>query len=238
MRFHVIPLLAVVLLAAAPLLVAQTTDSAAIMLETAKSLEVIDGDLRAAIKQYQAIVETFETDRAVVATALVHIAECYQKLGEPDARNIYQRVLYDYADQAEPAAEARGRLAALEVEPTPPSPTMTVREVMRSGPVQLGEIQAVPTTAPAVSADGHVLVYTDWSTGDLARLNRATGEVNRLFDTDWDATRFSSCRSSRPTKSVWHSCVTQTATTRGAPGSRSALLTEGTETLCMTSKRP
>ena len=58
MRRHVISLLAVVLLAfgSASFLVAQTPDSAEIMFEAARRMELIDGDLDAAIEQYAEIV--------------------------------------------------------------------------------------------------------------------------------------------------------------------------------------
>ena len=75
---------AVLLLAAG--LAGQKTDSAQALLRAATDKAVVDGDLNGAIKQYQTIVEKFKTDRAVVATALVRMAECYQKLGDPEAQ--------------------------------------------------------------------------------------------------------------------------------------------------------
>ncbi len=67
-------LLAAVLLLAVGV-AGQTTESAQALLRTATDTALVDGDLRAAITQYQTIVETFETDRAVVATALVQMAD-------------------------------------------------------------------------------------------------------------------------------------------------------------------
>jgi predicted lipid-binding transport protein (Tim44 family) len=62
------------------LVTAQNT--AATMIEAARKTAVVDGDLDGAIKQYQAIVETYaKTDRAAAATALVRMAADYQKLG-------------------------------------------------------------------------------------------------------------------------------------------------------------
>ena len=184
-------LLAAVLLLAVSL-AAQTTGSAQALLRTAMDTAVVDGDLRAAIEQYQTIVEAFETDRAVVAAALVQMGGLYEKLGDAEAGAAYERVVREYADQREQVSTAQAKLAAMRlvVEPTPLSTAMTVRELMRSGEEQPGETQAVPTTAPAVSADGQLLVYTDWSTGDLASLNLATEEVHRLFETDWDGDSF------------------------------------------------
>src|SRR5262245_34603115 len=89
---------------------AQKSEPAKQMLEAAKKKEIVDGDLNAAIQQYKAIVDKFKNDRAVVAVALIHIAECYQKLGDAEAQKIYQRLLQDYADQQEAVTTARARL--------------------------------------------------------------------------------------------------------------------------------
>ena len=177
-------LLAAVLLLAVSL-AAQTTDSAQVLLRTAMDTALVDGDLEGAITQYQTIVETFETDRGVVAIALVQMAELYEKLGEPEARTVYERVLRDYADQAGPVAAVRVRLTALEVEPRPPSSTMTVRELMRSAEQQPGHVQAMPSPPFTISSDGQMFVYTDWNTGDLATRNMATGEVRGLYGVSW-----------------------------------------------------
>jgi hypothetical protein len=105
-------LLSAVLLLAAGL-AAQKTDSAQALLRAATDKAVVDGDLNGAIKQYQTIVDTFKTDRAVVATALVQMAECYQKLGDAESRKIYERVVREYADQKEAVTLARVRLGGV-----------------------------------------------------------------------------------------------------------------------------
>src|SRR5262249_35223422 len=101
----------VILLLLAGGLSAQKFDSAAAMLRAATDKAQVDGDLKAAIRQYQAIVDKFaQTDRAVVAQALVRMAECYQKLGDAQAQTTYQRVVRDFADQKDTAEIARTRL--------------------------------------------------------------------------------------------------------------------------------
>ena len=50
--------------------VAQRTDSAQARLRAAADVADVEGDLRKAIAQYQAIADAFPSDRAVVATAL------------------------------------------------------------------------------------------------------------------------------------------------------------------------
>ena len=93
------------------LAMAQKPDPAQVLLEAAKKKEVVDGDLKAAIKQYGDIVAKYgKSDRAASATALVRMAECHTKLGDTDARKIYERVVRDYSDQKEAVTTARARI--------------------------------------------------------------------------------------------------------------------------------
>src|SRR6187200_911998 len=78
-------------------------------LQKAIRTETVDGDLNGAIKQYGAIASKYKSDRAVAATALVHMAECYLKMGDAQARKIFEQVLRDYADQTEAVTMARVR---------------------------------------------------------------------------------------------------------------------------------
>ena len=165
---------------------AQANDQAGVMLQAAIQTEMVDGNLRKAIELYKEILARFGSERPIAAEALFHLGQSYEKLGEPDARAAYGRVLRDYADQAQPVATARARLAALEVEPMPPSPTMTVRELMRSGERQPNDVQDIPGDLFAVSDNGQMFFYTDWTTGDLAMKNIATGEVRSFYGTDWE----------------------------------------------------
>ena len=82
-------------------------DKADVLLQAAMKKETVDGDLNGAIKQYGAIVAKYKSDRAVTAMALVHMAECYQKMGNSESQKIYERVLREFADQKEAVAVAR-----------------------------------------------------------------------------------------------------------------------------------
>ena len=88
-------------------------DPAGIALERARKMEVIDGNPEGAIKLYQEVVARYGTQRAVLADALVGMARSYQKIGDPEARKLYARVLQDYPDQRNAAALAAARLASL-----------------------------------------------------------------------------------------------------------------------------
>ena len=128
----------------------------------------VDGDLNGAISSFRRSLIVRETDRAIVATALVRMAECYQKLGDAQARKIYERVVRDFADQGEAVALARARLAGSGT-----SNVMNSRLVW-SGPKVDDE--------GTVSPDGRYISFTDWGTGDLAVHEFATGEDHRITE--------------------------------------------------------
>ena len=149
--------------------------------------ERADGQIEEAIEIYKSVLDVAADDRGLAAQALVRIGACYEKLGRPEATDVYERVLRDYADQAEPVATARTQLAALEVEPTPASPTMTVRELIRGG-----EHVPDPTHDPefAISSDGRILVHTDYNNRAAQEIaltirNLATGEARNVPGTGW-----------------------------------------------------
>ena len=165
MKPIIIAILAVILAAGA-----QTKDEAERMFKAAKNAELVDGNLKAAIEQYDTIVAKFsKTDRAVTANALVLMAECYTKLGDAEAVKIYERVVSEFADQAESAATARVRLAALR-------PPAVSRGVLSTRQVWTG-----PPISGTVSTDGRFVTFTHWPTGgDLAVRDLAAG-TNRLL---------------------------------------------------------
>ena len=98
---------------------------AELTLQTAIKTETIDGDLKGAIELYQKLAGG--GDRAVAAKALVRLGQCYEKLGDAQARQAYDRVVRDFADQKETVAAAIARLAALNRPSVGPS--LTVRRV-------------------------------------------------------------------------------------------------------------
>jgi len=166
-EFALACLCAVLVLAGAPM---AQTGSASAMLRAAMDRAQVDGDLNGAIKQYQTIVDAFaKSDRAIVATALVKMAECYQKLGDAQARKIYERVVREFAEQGQAAALARARLGE-----------SVASNVMNSRLVWSGPNVDDDGT---VSPDGRYVSYTNWDTGNLALRELATG-ADRPVTTD------------------------------------------------------
>ena len=79
-----------------------------VALRAAIETETIKGDLRGAIAQYHTLAGS--ADRAIAAQALVRMAGCHRKLGNAEARGLYERVVREFADQSEAVAAARAGL--------------------------------------------------------------------------------------------------------------------------------
>ncbi|MBI3490199.1 MAG: PD40 domain-containing protein [Acidobacteria bacterium] len=148
--------------------IAQQKKQQDIDLQAAIRTETVDGDLNGAIKQYGAIVSTYKADRAVAATALVHMAECYQKLGNAEAERIYERVLHEYADQTEVVAEVRKRLTS------PGGASVAGISTRRLWDGSDIDVSSRP------SGDGHYVSMVDYSTGNVALLDLTNGKRRLL----------------------------------------------------------
>ena len=92
---------------------AQGPPEAERLLQKAIQKETVDGDLNAAIEQYKKIVAANRNNHEIAAKALVQLGQCYEKLGNAEAKKAYGQVLSEYADQKELAATARARRAAM-----------------------------------------------------------------------------------------------------------------------------
>lgn len=148
-------LLALVLTAGSAATSAQSADD---LFQKALAAERADGNLREAIRLYEQVVKT-TSDRALAARALVRMAESHLKLGDADARSIFERVVREFADQPDAAGQARSRLAAL---PAPPETRGQTAKLVWTGPEAAGAVRGT------VSPDGRYLSFLDVPTGALA----------------------------------------------------------------------
>jgi Tol biopolymer transport system component len=147
---------------------APSDDTANVLMQAAMKKELVDGDLNGAIKQYAAIVAKYKNDRAVTAMALVHMAECHQKMGDAESRKIYEQVVREYGDQKEAVTLARARLGTGGTAAV----NGAVSRQIWSGP--MADNMGTP------SPDGRLLSFTDWETGDLAIRDVAAASNRRL----------------------------------------------------------
>ncbi len=132
-------------------LAAQNVSPADLLLQEARHKQQVEGDLDGAIKLYKQIVNTKTGGRAVVANALLGLADCYEKQGKL-SEGVYRQIVQNYGDQAA-AAEARRKLAALR----PPAPA----------PVMAQHKMELPAGVPPGMTDGQRAIYRDAVTGDL-----------------------------------------------------------------------
>ena len=81
-------------------------------LQSAIHKEMVLGDLAGAVSEYRSFLaaENGKT-RAMAARAMLHLAQCQEKLGDRNtAQRTYMRLARDYGDQTEIAAQARDKL--------------------------------------------------------------------------------------------------------------------------------
>lgn len=151
----------------AVLAAAQRPGPAHVALKAAIDKELVDGDLKGAIALYAKAVSEAKADRAIAAKALIRMAECHEKLGSAESRRIYERVLREYAEQKEAVATARAKLGSGDATTS----GVVARQVWTGRNAE---------TAGTISADGRLLSFVDWDTGDLAVRDLATGTDRRL----------------------------------------------------------
>ena len=161
-----------VVLLAASFAVAQKDDQAEVLLQAAHQKQLVDGQLEEAIQLYKRIVQEHAGNRAVAAQALLEMGQCYEKLGNTEARKAYERLLRDYGDQDEAAGQARARLAAISSKVASGSSEMVTRRVWAGADLDVME--------GSVSPDGRYLSYVDWTTGDLSLRDLVSGKMRHL----------------------------------------------------------
>jgi Tol biopolymer transport system component len=90
---------------------APKSNDAAVLLQAAMHTEQVEGRLPEAIDAYKTVVARAGANTAVAAQALLRLGAAYEKLGRPEAREAYERVVRNYPDQPKAAAAAKARLA-------------------------------------------------------------------------------------------------------------------------------
>jgi Tol biopolymer transport system component len=164
-------LLFAMMMGAAMLLGGPQSDRPDTQLQSAINKEVVEGDLKGAIELYRKIAAQPGAGRDTVATALLRMGQCYEKLGEAqveEARTTYERVVREFGDQSGIVAQARARLSAM------------------GGPGGVGGLVTRRILADAsvvgsiLSADGKLISKVDMETGDVVQFDIASGLTKRI----------------------------------------------------------
>ena len=98
-------------LAAAALLLAQADTT----LQRAIRKETMEGDLKGAIELYQKAISQSGKDRTTAAQALLRLGDCYEKQGDKQARQAYERLVKEF-QQSEYLKNAKLRIADLKAK--------------------------------------------------------------------------------------------------------------------------
>jgi Tol biopolymer transport system component len=150
--------------------------------QAASHLENVVGDCKGAIDEYQKILVRPGVTTELQASALMHMARCYERLGDTTrAREAYARLVREFGDQ-KITADARTSLAALGGATTSDRSNLVTGD-SRTSHVVWTEPKGGIFGGGIVSRDGQLLPYTDWSTGDLAVHELSTGRDRKLTST-------------------------------------------------------
>jgi Tol biopolymer transport system component len=157
-----------VLLACSVLVYGQGGVSAEVELRSAMEMETVKGDLRGAIQRYTKLADS--RDRSVAAKALLRMAQCHEKLGDAEARRIYERLVREFGDQTDAVAQARTKLGTTN--------RAKADRVVWSG-------KNVEHVAGNISPDGRWVSYTDWwNSGNLMVHDLVSGTDRSLTPED------------------------------------------------------
>lgn len=155
---------------ASGLILAQTKP--AVELEGAIAKEQVSGDLKAAISAYQKIGAENSAPRDVRAKALLHLAGCYERLGQQESRKVYEQIVREFADQPS-AVQARARLSALkQIDHLATTVSMTQRQIE-----PLGD-RLSPRSA---YSDGYRAVYVSSPDDELIYADLASHKKRIIF---------------------------------------------------------
>ncbi|MBI4660068.1 MAG: PD40 domain-containing protein [Verrucomicrobia bacterium] len=148
---------------------AAAAESLSVLLQKGIYAEETEGNLEAAIKIYEGIVKEGESNRSLVAQAQYRLGVCELKRGKKDqAEAAFRKILGQFADQAEIIAKARERLGELGKRAS----SIVVRQ-LASG---------LEATGDSISANGRILSFVDWDTGNVVVRDLATGQRRRVTD--------------------------------------------------------
>jgi tetratricopeptide (TPR) repeat protein len=149
---------------------AQTGDIE-VMLQRAIRTESVEGDLKSAIDLYKKIIARAATNRSAAAKALLRLGQCYEKLGDAEAQQSYERLVREFADQKDQAQQAQARLAATGRRSQTRNNAVSTELIARGAAYAL---------SGRVSPDGRWAPFVDPDRGDVGVRDLRTGGVKRL----------------------------------------------------------
>ncbi|MDP3643744.1 MAG: tetratricopeptide repeat protein [Bacteroidota bacterium] len=132
--------------------------------------EEIKGELDAAIKIYETIINQHPDDRQVAAKTLYHLGLVNEKMGKQKANEYFTRLVNTYPDQTELVALAKARLKVLGGGTATTSSEVAMRRIWKAG-----------NDWPfGISPDGKYVIFTAAEDNDIWLRDLQTGEKKRI----------------------------------------------------------
>ncbi|MEE9502964.1 MAG: tetratricopeptide repeat protein [Candidatus Aminicenantaceae bacterium] len=154
----------------------QNSSDHKVLFEKAKYTMETKGDLNAAIKLFEEIVQKYPNERVYAAKSQLYIGFCYEKLGLQQAQAAFQKVVENYPDQTEAVVVAREKLITLTR-----LHTLTYKG---DGRFQIRRICEVSSgwKGGSISPLGGFFAFADRmnSYGDVAVYDLSSGKIRRL----------------------------------------------------------
>jgi Tol biopolymer transport system component len=148
-----------------------------------------EGSLREAIDLYKSVADNTQADRALRAKALYQMGNCYEKLGQQEARGVYENLVANYTDQPELVTNAKRQLSKLNADRTGSDNSGIVIRQENSPGVDIA----------AYSPDGRYATYNDWDDPEIGVIDLKTGKK-------WEITKdgdYNSTKAHYPLSSIW-----------------------------------
>ncbi len=149
-----------------------------------------EGSLREAIELYKSVADNTQANRALRAKALYQMGNCYEKLGQQEARGVYEKLVANYTEQTELVANAKRQLSKLNVG----------QSISENSGIVLRQENSPGVEIAAYSPDGRYATYDDWEDPEIGVIDLKTGKK-------WEITKGGDWNSKEsfhyPWSSIW-----------------------------------
>ena len=137
-----------------------------------------EGSLREAIDLYKSVADNTQADRTLRAKALYQMGSCYEKLGQQDARGVYEKLVANYSDQPELVANAKKKLNKLNVD----------QAISENSGILIRQISNYGVDFNNYSPDGRYATYNDWDAVEIGVIDLKSGNKWEITkDGNWES---------------------------------------------------
>ena len=149
-----------------------------------------EGSLREAIELYKSVADDTQADRSLRAKALYQMGSCYEKLGQQEARGVYEKLVANYSDQPELVSNAKQKLKKLNADQELSAQSGIV--IRQEANQEVDKEVSINSYSP----DGRYASYTDWYSVEIGVIELKSGKK-------WEITKDGNYGSHFPTYSTW-----------------------------------